>query len=79
MQQIVGVLVPQIMKGDVDDLQHVPEERVQNSVVEQIGSVPAPQIWEPIVEGVQLIPQERESWVCQTWRRRSQQSLCRRS
>ena len=46
------MLVPQIMKGDVDGSQ-------QNSVGEQIGAVPVHQIWEPIGEGVQLAPQER--------------------
>ena len=52
VEQIVGVLVAQIMKGDVDGSQ-------QNSVVEQIGGAPAPQTWEPIGEGVLLAPQER--------------------
>ena len=42
----------------VDGLQHVPQERVQNSVGEQIGAVPALQIWEPI-EGPHVVPQER--------------------
>ena len=37
-------------KGDVDGLQHVAQERVRNSVAEQIGGVPVPHIWEPIVE-----------------------------
>ena len=49
VEQIGGVLVPQIMKVDVDGFQ-------QNSVGEQIGAVPVPQIWEPIGEGVQLAP-----------------------
>ena len=52
MEQIGSVLVPQIMKGDVDGFQ-------QNSVVEQIVGAPTPQTWEPIVEGVQVIPRER--------------------
>ena len=42
----------------MDGLQHVAQERVQNSVGEQIGAVPVPQIWEPI-EGPHLVPQER--------------------
>ena len=42
VEQIRGVLVPQIMKGDVDGF-----------VGEQIGAVPVPQIWEPIGERVQ--------------------------
>ena len=37
VEQFVGVPMPKIMKGDVDGLQHVPQERVQNSVVELIG------------------------------------------
>ena len=61
VEQIGGVLLPQNMKDIVEGMQHVPEERVQNSVVEQIGCVPAPQIWEPIVESVQVILQEREN------------------
>ena len=55
----MGVPMPMIVEGDVDDLQHVPQERVQNSVVELIGGVPVPQIWEPIVDGPQLVPRER--------------------
>ena len=50
------MLLPQIMK---DIVQRVPEERVQNSVVEQIGGVLVPQIWEPIVDGLQFVTQER--------------------
>ena len=46
MEQIGGVLVPQILKGDVEGFQ-------QNSVVEQIVGAPAPQNWEPIGERVQ--------------------------
>ena len=56
----LGVLLPQNMKDIVEGM-HVPEERVQNSVVEQIGGVPAPQIWEPVVVGVQVMLQEREN------------------
>ena len=48
VEQIGGVLVPQIMKGDVDGF-----------VGEQIGGVPLPQIWEPIVEGPHLVLRER--------------------
>ena len=48
VERIGGVLVPQIMKGDVDGF-----------VGEQIGAVPVPQIWEPIVEGPYLVPRER--------------------
>ena len=48
VEQIGSVLVPQIMKGDVDEF-----------VGEHIGAVPVPQIWEPIGEVVQLSPQER--------------------
>ena len=48
VEQIGAVLVPQIMKGDVDGL-----------VGEQIGTVPVLQIWEPIVDGPHLVPQER--------------------
>ena len=48
MEQIGGVLVPQIFKSDVDGL-----------VGEQIRAVPVPQIWEPIVEGPLLVPRER--------------------
>ena len=47
MEQIGAVLVPQIMKGDVDGL-----------VGEQIGTVPVLQIWEPIVDGPHLVPQD---------------------
>ena len=59
VEQIGGVLVPQILEGDVDVLQHIPQERVQNSAVELIGGVPAPQIWEPIVDGPHHVPRER--------------------
>ena len=38
VEQIAGAPVPQILEG-VDGLQHVPQERVQNSVVELIGCV----------------------------------------
>ena len=48
VDQIGGVLVPQIKKGDVDGF-----------VEEQIGAVPLPQIWEPIVDGLHLVPQVR--------------------
>ena len=48
VEQIGGVLVPQIMEGDVDGF-----------VGEQTGAVPVPQIWEPIVEGPHLVPRER--------------------
>ena len=48
MEQIGDVLLPQILKGDVDGL-----------VGEQIGTVPVPQIWEPLEEVVQLSPRER--------------------
>ena len=34
VEQIVGVPMPKIVEGDVVVLQHVPQERVQNSVVE---------------------------------------------
>ena len=37
VEQIVGVPMPKIVEGDV------PQERVQNSVVELIGGVPVPQ------------------------------------
>ena len=37
VEQMGSVLVPQIMKGDVDGF-----------VGQQIGAVPVPQIWEPI-------------------------------
>ena len=46
VEQIGSVLVPQILKGDVEGFQ-------QNSVVEQIVGAPAPQTWEPIGERVQ--------------------------
>ena len=46
MEQIGCVLVPQIMKGDVEGFQ-------QNSVVEQIVGAPAPQTREPVEERVQ--------------------------
>ena len=36
----------------MEGVQHVPEKRVQNSVVEQIGGAPARQIWEPTVDKV---------------------------
>ena len=57
VEQIGSVLLPQNMKDIVKGVQHVPEKRAQNSVVEQIAGVPAPQIWEPS----RLIPQEREN------------------
>ena len=38
------------MKEIVDGKQHIPEERVQHSVVEQIGSVPVHQIIEHLGE-----------------------------
>ena len=59
VEQIAGAPVPQILEVGVNGLQHVPQERVQNSAVEKIGGVPVPQIWEPIVDGPHLIPQER--------------------
>ena len=37
--------------------QHVPLERVQNRVGEQIG-VPVPQIKEDVVDGIHVVPQE---------------------
>ena len=46
MEQIVADPVPQILDG----VQHVPRERVQQRVVEQVVDVPVPQIWEEIVE-----------------------------
>ena len=52
VEQIGGVLLPQIKKRDVEGFQ-------QNSVVEQIVGAPAPQTWEPLGEAVQLSPQER--------------------
>ena len=55
VEQIVGAPVPLILEG----LQHVPQQRVQNSAVEKIGSVPVPQIWEPIMDGPHLISRER--------------------
>ena len=51
VEQIGGVLLPQNMKDIVEGVQHVPEKRVLNSVVEQIGSASAPDL--------QLIPQNR--------------------
>ena len=59
VEEIAGASVPLILEDGVDGLQHVPQERVQNSVVELIGDVPVPQIWEPLVEGPHLVPQER--------------------
>ena len=56
VEQIAGAPVPQILEGVVDGLQHVPQERVQNSVVEQIAGAPVRQIWEPIVEGPHHVP-----------------------
>ena len=53
VEQIAGAPVPQILEG-VDGLQHVPQERVQNSVVELIGCVPVPRIW----EGPHHVPRE---------------------
>ena len=47
------------MERVVDDVQHVPQELVQNWDVEPIVGVPVPPIWEPFVEGVHLAPQER--------------------
>ena len=58
VEQIGCVLLPQNMKDILEGVQHVPLERVQNSVVEQIVGAPTPQTWEPLVEGVQVIPQE---------------------
>ena len=46
MEQIVADPVPQILDG----VQHVPRERVQHRVVEQVVDVPVPQIREEIVE-----------------------------
>ena len=51
MEQIGCVLVPQIMKGDLDGF--------QQRVWEHVGAVPVPQIWELVGEVVQLSPQER--------------------
>ena len=59
VEQIGCVLLPQNMKDIVEGVQHVPLERVQNSVVEHIVGASTPHTWEPIVEGVQVIPQER--------------------
>ena len=42
--QIVADPVPEIMKDDVDGVQHVPQEHVQDRVVEHIAAVPVPQI-----------------------------------
>ena len=66
VEKIGSVLVPQIMKGDVEGCQ-------QNSVVEQIVGAPAPQTWEPVGERVQncfleqfvgiLVPQLMEAVV----------------
>ena len=51
MEQIGGVLVPQIMKWDVDGF--------QDRVGEQIVAVPVHQFWEPFSEVIQISPQER--------------------
>ena len=51
--QIVDVPVPQIME---DSLPFLPQERVQNSMLEQIVDVPVPQITDDSSPGV---PQER--------------------
>ena len=59
VEQIAGAPVPQILEGVVDGLQHVPQERVPNSVGEQIWAVPVPQIWVSLGEGSFLVPRER--------------------
>ena len=46
MEQIVTDPVPQILDG----VQHVPRERVQYRVVEQVVDVPVPHFREEIVE-----------------------------
>ena len=86
VEQIGGVLVPQIKKGDVDGSvveqivgALVPQiwepigERVQNSFPEQIMLVPVPQLMEAVAE---VIPQER---VQNARRSRSWMSPCPRS
>ena len=51
VEQIGGVLVPQIMQWDVDGFQ-------RDRFGEQIGVVPVHRIWEPVGEVVQLAPLE---------------------
>ena len=43
MEQILGMPVPQIMRGIVEVTQHVPQEPVPNPMVEQIGGGPLSQ------------------------------------
>ena len=42
-------------------MQIMPQERLQNRIVEQVVDVPVPQIQEEIVEVIQLVPPERIS------------------
>ena len=50
---------PQIMEDIVEVIQLVPQERIQERIVEEIIDVPVPQWIEEMIEVVKLIPQER--------------------
>ena len=56
VEQIVGVPMPKIVKGDVDVLQHVPRERVQNRTPEFTVDFPVPPFTE---DSLPFVPQER--------------------
>ena len=45
----------------VEVVQIIPQERIQQRIVEQIVDVPVPQVVEEILEVIKVIPQERVS------------------
>ena len=49
------------MEKTIEDVKLIPQERVQNRIMEQIIDVPGRQIEEETVEVIQLIPQDRMS------------------
>ena len=55
------VLVPHVMKKTIEDVKLVPQEQVQNRIMEQIIDVPGRQVQEKLVEVIRLILQERIS------------------
>ena len=55
------VPVPHVMEKTVEDVKFIPQERVQNRIMEQIIDVPGRRIQEKLVEVIQLIQQERIS------------------
>ena len=56
-EQIVADFVPQILKPSGALVRLVPQERVQQKIVEKIVDLPVPRILEEIVAAVQIVPQ----------------------